>query len=177
MIDFDSMKVRRLTPDYVFKPFDCGNPDLNDFLFNDSKTYLKNLLAVTYILETDTYTVAYFSVSNDKISVDDARKSIWRRIKMSFAHKMHRRDYPAVKLGRFAVDLQFQKASVGTYIVEFVKNMFVSNNRTGCAFITVDALHSALPFYLKNDFKCQQDVSIMNDSDTVQLYLSLNQFQ
>lgn len=39
------MKVVKLTDDYVFKDFDCGNPDLNDFLLNDSKGYLKRLLS------------------------------------------------------------------------------------------------------------------------------------
>ena len=49
----DNIKVVRLTQDYQFKSFDCGNQDLNDFLLIDSKPYLKKLLSVTYILETD----------------------------------------------------------------------------------------------------------------------------
>ena len=46
---------------------------MNDFLLSDSKPYLQKLLSVTYILETDDDIVAYFSVSNDKISVPDFR--------------------------------------------------------------------------------------------------------
>ena len=49
----DNIRVVRLTQDYQFKSFDCGNQDLNDFLLSDSKPYLKKLLSVTYILETD----------------------------------------------------------------------------------------------------------------------------
>ena len=45
--------LKRLTQDHEFKPFDCGNQDLNDFLLKDSKLYQKNLLAVTYIFETE----------------------------------------------------------------------------------------------------------------------------
>ena len=48
----DNIRVVRLTQDYQFKSFDCGNQDLNDFLLSDSKPYLKKLLSVTYILET-----------------------------------------------------------------------------------------------------------------------------
>ena len=33
------MKVVKLTDDYDFKSFDCGNDDLNEFLFQDSKQY------------------------------------------------------------------------------------------------------------------------------------------
>jgi len=43
----------RLTDNYQIKPFDCNDKDLNDFLFNDAKAYLKELLAVTYLLEDD----------------------------------------------------------------------------------------------------------------------------
>lgn len=61
----------RLTPDFIFKPFDCGDPDLIEFLLSDSKTYLQKLLAVTYILESETDIVCFFSLLNDKIAVGD----------------------------------------------------------------------------------------------------------
>ena len=53
----DNIRVVRLTHDYQFKSFDCGNQDLNDFLLSDSKPYLQKLLSVTYILETSFVTV------------------------------------------------------------------------------------------------------------------------
>ena len=61
------MKVLRLTQDYLFKDFDCGNKDLNDFLLYDSKSYLESRIAVTYVIESDEDIVGYFSVSNDKL--------------------------------------------------------------------------------------------------------------
>ena len=76
---------------------------MNDFLLSDSKPYLKKLLSVTYILETDDDIVAYFSVSNDKISVPDSDKATWRKIKALCPHSKHRSDYPAVKIGRLDV--------------------------------------------------------------------------
>ncbi len=63
------MKIVRLTQDHIFKPFDCGEADLNDFLLQDAKQYLKGLLAVTYIVEDENSTVAFFSLSNDRISL------------------------------------------------------------------------------------------------------------
>ena len=51
--------VKRINLEHVFKPFDCGNQDLNDFLLNDSNMYLENLLSVTYVFETDEDTVAF----------------------------------------------------------------------------------------------------------------------
>lgn len=33
-----------------------------------------------------------------------------------------------------------------------MKRYFVADNKTGCRFLTVDAYHTAEPFYLKNGF-------------------------
>ena len=51
------MKIVRLTQEHAFKPFDCGEEDLNDFLLEDAKQYVKGLLAVTYVIEDDDMTV------------------------------------------------------------------------------------------------------------------------
>ena len=35
------MNLVRLTKDYVLSPFDCGDSDLNNFLFEDAKNFLE----------------------------------------------------------------------------------------------------------------------------------------
>ena len=52
---------------------------------------------------------------------------------------------------------------------------FDCGSRTGCVFITVDALRNALPFYFKNRFNCLDKRQLTLDSDTVQLYFNLNE--
>ena len=47
-------------------------------------------------------------------------------------------------------------------------------NRSGCAFITVDALKSAIPFYLKNDFEFLDKTLNDIEDETVTLYFNLN---
>lgn len=170
------MRLIRLTEDYVFKPFDCGEKDLNEFLLCDSKNYLKRLVSVTYIIETDNRIVAFFSVSNDRISISDSDKATWRKIKKLFPHAKHRSDYPAVKIGRLGVDCQFKGLHIGSDILSFVKRLFVTNNRTGCAFITVDALRSAVPFYVNNGFMILDKSLIEDESkETCPLYYNLFQ--
>lgn len=172
MIDFSTSRLQEST---ILKAFDCGESDLNKFLMEDSKNYLKRFLSVTYILSIEDNIIAYFSLSNDKISVPDTDKSTWRRIKKSFPHAKHRSDYPAVKIGRLAVDQKFQNLSIGTSILDLIKHMFVHNNRTGCAFITVDALPSATSFYLKNDFKfLDKNANEHENKSTQTLYYDLS---
>ena len=49
-------------------------------------------------------------------------------------------------------------------------------NRTGCAFITVDALPDAISFYQKNGFKfLQASSSIDSAKDTIPMYYDLSQ--
>lgn len=169
------MRVIRLSEDYEFKSFDCGNEDLNDFLLHDAKPYAAKLLAVTYIIETDNEIVAFFSVSNDKIAIPDSDKATWRKIKSVFPHSKHRSDYPAVKIGRLGVSIAYQKQHLGTDILDFIKIMFTQNNRTGCTFVTVDALKEALPFYEKNGFKYLDRSYLLDDTPTCPLYYDLSQ--
>ena len=170
------MQFIRLTDNYQFKTFDCGNSDLNEFLLSDAKKYAKRLLSVTYLIEDENEIIAFFSVSNDRISIKESDKAVWRKIKKEFPHSKHRSDYPAVKIGRLGVNLSHQGKHIGTHILDFVKKTFIKNNRTGCAFITVDALPSAVSFYHKNGFKF---LRISTDSvtarDTTPMYYDLSQ--
>lgn len=166
------MRLIRLTQDYNFGTFDCGETDLNDFLLMDAKDYASQLLAVTYLIEADDGIAAYFALSNDRISLSESDKATWRRIKKAFPYRKHRSDYPAVKIGRLAVDRRYQGQQIGTSILDFVKKTFVTNNRTGCCFITVDAIWKAIDFYKCNGFHLLKSTSVQ-DMETVPMYYNL----
>ncbi|MCQ2606817.1 MAG: GNAT family N-acetyltransferase [Bacteroidales bacterium] len=150
----ESMPFKRLTEGHSFCQFDCGDSDLNSFLLDDAINYQKQLLSVTYYVDTADKTVLFFSLSNDKITAVENSNGFWRKIKLLFPHSKHRKDYPAVKIGRFAVHKDFQHTNVhwGTMVLDFIKQWMIESNKTGCRFITVDAYASAVPFYLKNGF-------------------------
>lgn len=166
------MQLIRLAKDYSFGTFDCGEPDLNDFLLTDAKDYASQLLAVTYLIESTDGVAAYFALSNDRISLSDSDKATWRRIKKDFPHRKHRNDYPAVKIGRLAVDRKYQGRQIGTSILDFVKTTFITNNRTGCCFITVDAIPDAVGFYESNGFLPLKSATMQNRG-TVPMYYNL----
>lgn len=44
-----------------------------------------------------------------------------------------------MKIGRLAVSLKYQHSQIGTDILDFIKDMFITNNRTGCCFVTGSA--------------------------------------
>lgn len=145
----------RLEPNIPLPPFDCGDEDLNEFFTVDALKWQQDLLTVTYYLNLKNSVVLYFSLSNDKITAETLPKSFWRKIKAKFPHQKHRGDYPAVKIGRFAVGKEYrcQPEHWGSKTLDFIKYWMITENKTGCCFITVDAYPSAVPFYQKNGFK------------------------
>jgi len=134
--------------------FDCGDADLNEFLHKDAKNYLAALLAVTYLVQTVTETLAYFSLSNDRITRYEVDKSEWNRLNRGVANEKRKRSYPAVKIGRLAVDKKLAHSGFGRSILLFIKKSYLNNlQQAGCRFITVDAYAGVTDFYEKNGFK------------------------
>ena len=174
MLD-ENIFYERLDLQHEFLPFDCGDNDLNEYLYLNSKSYQKQLLAVTYYLQNNTDTIVFFSLLNDKITAMELTNSFWRKIKNLFPHSKHRKDYPAVKIGRLAVSLQHKGEGLGTDIVSAIKQMLVNNTAiSACRFLTVDAYKDALPFYLKNGFRLLVN-NIEDESYTVPMYFDLKE--
>jgi GNAT superfamily N-acetyltransferase len=154
------------------KSFESEDKDLNNFLLNDAKSYLKSLLAVTYLLQVGDETVAYFSLSNDSLIKNYGEKTIWNRINRFIPNNKRRRSYPAVKIGRLAVAKTHTGIGLGKRIILTIKNMYINEpRRAGCRFLMVDAYRDALPFYEKNKFKflTEQD----KNDDTRTMYFDL----
>lgn len=144
-----------LLSETFLKSFKCMDSDLNDFLINDSKDYQKELLSKTYLIVNKLTgdIVAYFSLLNDVIKLDETEKKVRNRINGHIPYSKHRSHYSAVKLGHLAVDKRFTGQGIGKYIIDNLKFFFTHNNRTGCRFLTVDALASATGFYKHNGFQ------------------------
>ena len=153
-------KLKRLDFDTEIKPFESEDEDLNSFLRDDAKNYLEQLLAVTYLIESDTETIAYFCISNDNLKreIDERltreESAIWNRLNRKIPNRKRRGSYPSVKIGRLAVTKKYEGNGFGRIMLNTVVNMYLEDNqRSGCRFITVDANANAFSFYEKNGFK------------------------
>lgn len=145
--------IEKLAKDYNISSFDCGDEDLNAFLDEDAIPFQEKRIATTYVVNIDGKISAYFSLLNDKISRTDVSKSAWRKLKKLFAHSKHRSNYPAIKIGRFAVSKEFASQGLGSAIMDAIKQSTNKNSKySAFRFLTVDAYLSAIPFYIKNGF-------------------------
>jgi GNAT superfamily N-acetyltransferase len=174
-LEHNNFKLIRLQADSVILPFDCGDTDLNGFLFDDAKNYANDLIAVTYIIQDKNKTLAYFNYLNDKISHTDLDGSLSKFSERIGAYlpigKGSHKSYPAVKIGRLAVAKDSQIGGLGKMIIDYTKGNFTTNNKTGCKFITVDAYKKSLGFYEKMGFKYLSSKD--KKSDTRLMYFNL----
>lgn len=147
------MRLRLLTPDIELPKFDCGDSDLNHFLLEDAKRFYDKRIANTFILEDGDNIAAYFSLLNDKVSREEVTNSQWRKIKDGFPEGKRFRSYPTIKIGRFAVSLDYRGKRIGTDLMESIKQVLkTEQSRSAFRYITVDAYLSAIPFYESNGF-------------------------
>lgn len=176
----EGARVVRLSPGHIFKPFDCGDDDLNSFLLNDSIEQQENLFSVTYIIENETETIAFFTLLNDKVvyTEEEISKNAWKKRVGEHVpyEKRGFESFPAMKIGRFGVTSTLQKSGIGRTIIDYIKTLFVTNNRTGCRFITVDAYKDSIGFYKKNLFDFFPPISSedeVEDDDTALMFYDL----
>ena len=180
-MSFDEFKsafaVHKMDEGEVVTAFDCGDEDLNGFILTDAPLYRKEKLAVTYTVidkhSVDKKVVAFFSLSNDRISITDFdNKTKYNRFSRRFNNRKRLKSYPAAKIGRLAVHASTKGMNIGSTLLYFIKNFFAIDNKTGCRFITVDAYAAAIPFYLKNGFVPLNEEDA--DEPTRLLYFDLN---
>lgn len=153
---YNAFSIRKLAQGESIKAFSCGDEDLDDFILHDAPLYRSALLAVTYVIErnSDKEVVAYFSLANDRIAIKDFpnNNEFNRFRKHRFVNDKRLTNYPSVKLCRFAISATAKGQRLGSLLLDFMKGYFVSDNKAGCRFLTVDAYRTAEPFYQKNGF-------------------------
>ncbi len=142
------------------KPFSCGESDLDEFFTKDCLVNQRKLLGKTYLFclkKQPDIIVTAFSLSNDSIRLTNR---IADEFKELFLNDTDLRDktlkrFPAVLIGRLGTNKDFAGRGYGTAIMDFIKVLFRTNNRTGCRFLIVDALNrpDTLHYYEKNGFR------------------------
>ncbi len=145
-IDPSLVEVEELSKAYDFSLFDCEDKDLNEFLKEDALRYRDQLISKTFIVFYKEQVVAFFSVMNDSIKLN--AQETQRTFNLMRLH-----EYPALKIGRLAVDKNHQKEGFGSFIIGFVIGLGrAANENSACRFITVDSYPQSIQFYEKQGF-------------------------
>lgn len=164
-LDFNKLEVHVFSQKFLENSsFDSGDDDLNDFLYNESLDYCKSNLAVVFLLFHENELIAFFSLSSDSVKVNKKLE-----IKLKY--------YPSMKIGRLAVDKNYQSNGIGRWILRWIIG-FTSDLRWshGIRYISVDAYNNAntLNFYTKNKFLIYGKVK--ENKINIPMYLDINKF-
>lgn len=159
------MRLVRLSPQHDISTFDCGDSDLNEFLNDNALNFAEQRIANTFVLEDEGKIAAYFCLLNDKVSQEESSNNKWKKIKKEFPDGKRFSSYPAIKIGRFAVSLEYKGQNWGTDLMVMLKDMLNSNpNYSAFRYLTVDAYISAIGFYEKNNFKTLSPQTVNKDT-------------
>jgi len=140
--------------------FTCIEPELNNFLKEDSKIYQKTHMAITYLVHYEGNVAGYFTLVNDNIFYEhveeDDRPSF-------FIHKR----YPAIKIARLATSQKYERRGIGEIMLKVVIKLALNISEiSGCRILTVDAKPKAVGFYIKYGFR----KVLRKSDDTIPLY-------
>jgi len=135
-----------------------------NFLFNESLDYCRENLAIVDLVYQGNKVLGYFSLSSDSVKINEKLD-----IKLKY--------YPSLKIGRLAVDKEFKRKGIGTWIINWIIG-YALKKRTGhgIRYLSVDAYNQSniIKFYEENKF------SIYNQKKNIKkinipMYLDLNE--
>lgn len=144
--------IKKVENHEICKAFDCGDDDLDEYFQILAVLHKKELLTETYCLQKRTVpdlAVGLLDFCNDTVHLRDFEDEV-----DIDPAKQHYNYLPAVKLTRFGIAKDFQSMNIGSHVLNMIKDFFITDNRTGCRFITVDAYNTprVIKFYKKNGF-------------------------
>lgn len=137
--------------------FDCGDPDINEFFRRDVLYHEKSLFTRTYGLNEahselmkSSGLLGLISYSNDSVRLKDFKDHV-----TDIPEEKRYPSIPAVKIARLGIQKRFKRLGLGSLLLNMTKLFFLSDNRTGCRLITLDAYNneSVISFYMDSGFK------------------------
>jgi len=131
--------------------FDCtenGNDEhgLQTFIQTEAQSFQNSNLGVTYLVSYDGKIVAFLTVAMAGISVSRIRAE-------EKMEGVEIKNYPALLLGRLAVDKGFWNKDVGSYVCRWCLGLARRlSQEVGCRCLALHAHHTVISFYTKNGF-------------------------
>jgi hypothetical protein len=160
-LPLEELAFNALDSSFDLSEFDCGDPDISDWLRNDSLVYQNQRMANTYLFCNNAQIVAFFCISNDSLNdlgeMKGFTNTIWNRFhrKSSIPNTKRIRNYPAIKIGRIGVSINHQKTGLAYELMDFIKGFSIMEHKPACRLMLLDAYNKGrqINFYQKNGFR------------------------
>ena len=154
------MIIEKLSKRHKRESFDCGKELLNIFLkkyaFQNQYRYF---VGVTYVIHENNRVIGYITISASSIK------------RTSLDVKKPYNDVPLLRIGRLAVDKNYQGKKIGERLLKFsIEKALKLKEYYGCAGIVVDAKEDVVDFYKNYGFVTMQT---LEKHITTPMYLSI----
>jgi GNAT superfamily N-acetyltransferase len=106
----DPLRIEKLRADHAVSGFDCGQEELNRFLWRFALVNLRAGAAQTYVALTGEYVVGYYSLAVGEVAYQDAPD----RLSKGLAHH----PVPIMLLARLAVSSGSQGQGIGAGLLK-----------------------------------------------------------
>lgn len=145
MLDSD-LRVFPYSSKYGLKGFDCGEPELNDYLLRFAGQNHRKGIGRTYLGIRDNSVCGFFTVGMAEIIFQSLPESLQKRVP--------RYPLPAMRIGRLAVDKKFKGQGIGEFLLmDALALASKLYTEIGIFCVTVDAKNSnAIRFYKNYGF-------------------------
>jgi predicted GNAT family N-acyltransferase len=141
------VQVVPFSREYDRSAFDCGNPNLNDFLTKYASQYEKRGSGRTYLaIDPHKKVLGYYTLASASIPAGEVPESL---VKLLGKHPI-----PVILLGRLAVAIEMQGKGVGKFLLQDALHRSVSvSQQIGVYAVIVKAIdNTAKHFYEKYGF-------------------------
>ena len=154
------MIIEKLSKFHKREEFDCGNELLNNFLkkyaYQNQNRYL---IGVTYVVHIDNKIIGYITLSASSLK------------KVTLNKNKPYDDIPVLRIGRIAVDKNYQNKGIGKRLLKFGINKALElKENFGCVGVVVDAKEEAVNFYKKFGFI---EINTLEKHLTIPMFLSI----
>ncbi len=150
--ELEWIEIQKLSAEHGLLDFCCGtdaeDEELGKFLKEDSLKQQEEHANVTYVvvLKGSKKAIGYVTILNDKLKVSNKEKGDMQ-IKSRYS------EFPAIKIGRLAVDKNYKRKKVGTTMLRYIRGLALTTaEKTGCRFLIVDSYPKSIEWYLKKGF-------------------------
>lgn len=133
--------------------FDCGKPNLNDFLHQQALLLHQARLSFTSVLFHRDYEgiVGFFTLANDAIPLSDSEK-----FDLGLNIEVVLQSFPAVKICRLGIALPLQRDGVGSALMNLLLGDILAGDTFSASRLVVvdaDPDEKVIKYYEKNGFE------------------------
>lgn len=171
---------KKLPNPFCFDSNKTENVNLDEFFQGICFLYESAHICKTYKLveKIDGKIISLISLENSILRIDGYENRPSGVKDISTSELGHPDEYPAIKIKALGVIHSKQKSGkhIGTLTLNLIKYMFRESNRTGCRFIILYAIPSAVEFYKKNNFQLAEkntNTDLVDGKNVIEMYCDL----